>query len=125
MGTSPESLPHLLPSFVPYEADNDQLSFGATYVVNPRWRLYGRFLSSNSEGKTILPQSPSPGYPGTLSTWTPIDVAMNRWTLGFAYQVSPKDRVLLDFSIADWEDNIDSANDGHFSIWRLAWSTMY
>jgi len=117
--------PHLLPDFVPYDAENDQWSVGATYMLNAKSRIYGRFLSSDSEGKTVLPQSPSPGYPGTLSTWTPIDVAMNRWTLGFAYQMSPKERLLLDFSIVDWEDNIDSDNDGRFSIWRLAWSTMY
>lgn len=114
--------PNLEPAITPFEADNNQWSLGANYALAPRWRVNGRFTSSNSEGKTLLDPSI---FPGTLSTWTPVDVDSNRWTVGFAYDITAKDRLLLNFSVLDWSDNIDASQDGRFNIWRLAWSSSF
>lgn len=117
--------PNLLPAVTPFKADSNQVSLGANYAINPRWRLNARLTTTNSDGKTRLSQSPAPGAPGNLTTWTPVDVDSNRWTLGFAYNVSAKDRLLLDFSVLDWKDKIDSSQDGRFNIWRLAWASSF
>ncbi len=95
-------------------------------MLSPRWRLHGRFLRSNSEGRSLIDLF-LPGDPDTRldvgPVWTPVDVDQNRYTIGFAYEISWKDRLLFDFSVADWEDRIDADNNGRFNLWRLAWST--
>lgn len=122
VGTDAGFPPHLEPDFVPYRADSRQWSLGANYRLSRQWQVYGRFLRVNSEGKTILDPDI---FPGNLTTWTPFDVLDTRWTIGASYRVSPKDRLLLDLSVGDWDDDIDSANDGRYTLWRVAWSSQF
>ena len=118
-GNEPNYLPHLVPDFAPYNAETDQWSVGATYAINPKWRLTGRLLTSKSEGKTLI--SVLPG--GLGPAWTPVDVDAKRWTVGATCNVSAKERVTLDYSILDWDDNIDPGQSGRFNLLRLAWSS--
>ena len=120
-GNEPAYLPHLAPDFAPYNADTNQWSVGATYAINPKWRLTGRLLTSKSEGKTLI--SVLPG--GLGPAWTPVDVDAKRWTVGATCNVSAKERVTLDYSILDWDDNIDPGQSGRFNLLRLAWSSAF
>jgi len=125
IGADPGQLPHLAPDFVPYEADDDVWSVGLTYAVNPKLRVHGRFLNSDSQGRSTFSVIPGAdtGEVTLPLGWTPVDVNTKRYTVGFAYQISSKDRLLFDFSVADWKDGIDTDNNGRYNLWRLAWST--
>ena len=90
-------------------------------MLNPKWRINGRFLTTDSEGKTLITV-----FPGGLGpTWTPVDVNSKRWTLGFSFDMSAGERLILDYSILDWKDHIDSSQNGRFNLLRLAWSQTF
>ena len=112
------SVPHWTDAAA-YEADNDQWSVGATYTFTPRLRVYGRYFNSNSTGIHLINPANSPGGVGPV--WHPVDIDQDRCALGFGYKVSPKDSLQVDFSTSDWQDKIDTANDGRFNLWRLSW----
>jgi predicted porin len=123
IGIDPTALPHIAPDYVPYEANNNQWSAGLTYSLSPRWRVYGRYMLSKSNGRSVIDPAKFPGSIGP--TWTPVNVREQRYTLGFACDVSIKDSLSMDYSFSDWTDFIDSANDGIFDIWRVAWSHQF
>jgi len=86
--------------------------------------LYWRFLRSDSSGKSLV-TALVPGSPTLPDGWAPLEVGENRWTIGFTRDLTAQNRVLLEYSLADWEDDIDANNDGRFNLWRVAWSTDF
>lgn len=119
-GMEGDRLPHLA-DLAPYTADTNQWSLGATYAISPKWRLNGRFLNSSSQGKTLI--SVLPGGLGPI--WTPVDVGAKRWTVGFSYNISAKERLTFDYSILDWKDKIDTSQSGRFNLCRVAWTGKF
>ena len=120
-GAASSNLPHLAPYFAPLRTDNKQWAAGLTCAVGKNSRIYGRYLQSTSHGSTIF--SVLPGDHGDLETaWQPFDVKERRWTLGYAWNVSSKHKLNLDFSLGDWNDGKNPANNGRFTMWRLAWT---
>lgn len=123
-----EQAPHALDPVstkdVPYRARNNQFSVGVNYAVTPKTAAYLRFLDSDSRGTTDV-TGLVPGDPDLTDGWAPIQVEESRWTLGFTRDLTAKDRLFLEYSLADWTDRIDPANDGKFSLWRIAWSTGF
>lgn len=118
IGVDPAFLPHLSPSSVPYNAQSKILTIGATFSVTPKSRVYGRFMNMDSQGKTTLADDWYAGF----STWEPVDVKEKRWTVGYAYDLNKNNTVQVDYSLSDWKDKIDPANDGQFNLWRFAWT---
>ena len=114
--------PHLAPDYVPYEANDCQKAVGLTYAMNRKCRFYTRYFWSNVTGKTLVDVIPNPD---AGPTWTPVSVGIDRVTLGFAYDLSPKQRVRVDYSLSKWKDKIDSSQTGDYNVWRLAWSTDF
>lgn len=123
LGLDPAFTPHLEPSSAPYRADNTQWSMGATYAIDRATRIYGRFINSRSDGRTLLDTSVYPA--GAGPSWTPVAVKENRWTIGLARDLSARDRLQFDFSRADWQDRIDPGSDGKFILTRLAWARTF
>jgi len=123
IGTDPLYQPHIAPDDVAYEANNNQWSTGATYSISPKWRVYGRYLNSRSTGRSIIDPSKFPGNLGP--TWSPVDVAEHRYTIGFALDMTIKDSLSVDYSLSDWTDHIDSSNNGTYNIWQVAWSRQF
>lgn len=118
LGLDPNFLPHLSPAFIPYNADSKIWTVGATFSVTPKSRLYGRFMNMDSSGETVLADD---WYAG-ISRWTPVCVKEKRYTIGYAYDLNRSNTFKLDYSLSDWEDEIDPANDGQYNLWRLAWT---
>jgi hypothetical protein len=106
-----------------YEALSNQWSTGLTYSLTPKWRLYGRYLLTKSDGRSIINPARFPS--GIGPTWIPVSVRNQVYTVGFAHDVSLKDSVSLDYSFENWTDAIDQSNSGIFDIWRLAWSRQF
>lgn len=123
IGVDPAALPHLAPDFVPYQADNNQWSAGLTYSFSPALRVYGRYALSDSTGRSIIDPAKFPGSIGP--TWTPVSVREHLYTVGFAYDLSVKDSVSIDYSLSQWIDNVDAANTGLYNIWRMAYSHQF
>jgi len=121
---SPHALDPISSEDVPYKARNKQFSVGLNYAMAPKTSAYWRFLNSDSNGSTDV-TGLVPGSPSLPDGWTPIEVEETRWTIGFTRDLTAKDRLLVEYSLADWRDRIDSANDGKFNLWRLAWSTDF
>jgi len=122
-GDDPNYGPHLQPDYVPYKTKDNLWSVGLTYAPKPDYQIYGRFLNSSFDGSsepTVLPGSVT-----LPDGWTPISGNEKVWTLGFAYNLSEKNRLLLDYSVSDWKDHLDPTQDGRFNVWRLAWATTY
>ncbi len=115
--------PHLPAETQAYKADSSQWSFGLNYTPKPKWRMYGRFYNSSSDGRSSF--TTIPGGVTLTEGWVPVDISEKRWTLGLGYDVSATDSLLFDFSTSDWKDRINPANDGRFNLWRLAWSTDF
>lgn len=116
-------IPHLFPNVVAFKSDNTQWSIGATYALAPRWRIFGRFFNSSADGQSILDPS---FYPeGIPSSWTPFDIDEKRYTIGFAHELNSRDTLQVDFSLSDWDDNIDPSQDGKFQLWRFAWGRKF
>lgn len=114
----------LLLEDVPYKSRNKQWSVGLNYAPTQKTKLYGRYLNSDSDGETTI-LTLIPGDPALPSGWAPVNVVEKIYTIGYAYEVSAKNRMLVDYSVSDWNDKIDLDNNGRYSIWRLAWSTTY
>lgn len=123
LGEDPNYLPHLAPNVANYEANNSQWSFGATYAVNPKWRVFGRYAQSDSDGATLLNTAVYPA--GMPAQWTPVDVREKRYTIGFAHDLTMRDTLSMDFSLSDWLDQIDSSQSGKYKLWRLAWAHQF
>jgi hypothetical protein len=121
---APHSLDPISEEDVPYKARNKQFSVGLNYAMGPKGSVYWRFLNSNSSGRTDI-VSLVPGSPALPQGWNPVKVEEDRWTIGFTRDLTAKERVLVEYSLADWKDRIDSGNDGTFNLWRLAWSTGF
>ncbi len=122
IGDDPTYGPHLQPDFVPYTTKNNQWSMGLTYALRPTIQVYGRFLNSTFDGRSNFTALPGVVLP---DGWTPIAGSEKVWTLGFAHDLSEKDRILLDFSVSDWKDKLNPGQNGRFNVWRLAWATTY
>ena len=127
IGTDPAFPPQLLPDYVPFKGNNNQMAYGATYAFRPKWRAFGRFGNSRSSGHDLISavsvdaagtQTPLPIGP----VWAPFSVVAQFYTLGFAHDISLKDTLSLNVSVSKWTDQIDAAQDGSYSLWRLAWS---
>ena len=126
IGTDPAFLPQLFPYFAPYNADNTLWAAGLTYSFHPRWRVYGRFMNSDTTGKMLINLTTSAGAGLPVGpTWLPVDVNERRYTIGFGYDLSVAEQLLLEASVSDWEDKIDSSQSGQFSVVRFAWGHKY
>jgi len=112
------------PEDVPYKTTDKQYSVGLTCIVAPRTTMYGRYLVSNSVGKTTL-VTLIPGSPALPDGWMPVKVNQKQWTFGFARDISAKDRLYLDFTYLNWTDKIDSGQTGAYTLWRMGYSTSY
>lgn len=126
--SSASNQPNTAPNMVPYITSNNQWSTGLTYSLSPKSRLYGRYILSKSDGRALLdttlyPNPPS--QPGVGPTWLPVDLRQHTYVLGFAHELSSRDRLLLDFSVSEYVDFLNSANTGTYNIWRLAWSRSF
>jgi predicted porin len=125
-GTDPAFLPQLFPDLAPYDATDNQWSLGLTYAFRPKWRVYTRYMNSNSDGKTILDLTTSAGAPLPVGpTWTPVSIDEHRYTVGLGCSLSASEDLLLELSRADWADQIDSSQSGQFNLIRLAWEHRY
>ncbi|MDO8586801.1 MAG: MtrB/PioB family outer membrane beta-barrel protein [Armatimonadota bacterium] len=119
-------LPNLFPDFAPYDAEDHVWSLGLAYAFRPKWRVYGRFTNAKSEGRTLIDLTTGAGADLPVGpVWTPVDITERRYTLGFGYEISPKEELRVDFSVSDWEDGIDSGQSGRFGLIRFAWSHRY
>lgn len=121
---SPHALDPISSEDVPYRVRNKQYSVGLNLRFAPKTSLYWRFLRSDSSGKSLV-TALVPGSPTLPDGWAPLEVGENRWTIGFTRDLTAQNRVLLEYSLADWEDDIDANNDGRFNLWRVAWSTDF
>ena len=115
--------PHLAADVVPFMADYSQLSAGLNYSIGPNSQVYGRYMTTDSTGKSLV--EIIPGDPVLTNGWTPVSIAERRWTVGFTHRASSKERILVEFSLADWNDRIDPNNSGQFDLVRVAWSTSH
>lgn len=115
--------PLMAADFAPFSATSDQWAVGLDYAITPKWRTHGRYQNTSSRGQTIL--SIIPSDPALSQGWQPVKLRENTWTLGTDYQVNKSERVILNFSVSDWRDVIDAANDGRFTIWNLSWAFAY
>lgn len=123
IGVDPAFLPHLPPDYVPYRADSKEWSVGLNYAIVRRWQVYGRFANMNADARSTV--AIIPGSPALPDGWTPVDVRENRYTAGFSYEVSNKNRVLLDYTVSDWKDKINPEWTGRFNLWRIAWASPF
>ncbi len=123
LGVDPGYLPHTAPNMVPYKTENNQWSTGLTCYLTPKLRIYGRYILSKSDGGAQL--NPTLYPPGVGPTWLPVDLRQHTYEVGFAHELSSRDRLLLDFSVSEYVDFLNSANTGTYSIWRVAWARTY
>ncbi|MCL4499550.1 MAG: hypothetical protein M1335_04820, partial [Chloroflexi bacterium] len=123
IGADPTYPPHIAPNVTPYFARDNQWSLGATYVLTPKTRVYGRFFTSGARGKTTIDPATFPG--GIGPTWNPVDVMGHQWTAGFSRDLTFRDTLLVDYSLSRWTDYINPANNGWFGLLRFAWSRHY
>lgn len=115
--------PNTAPNFVPYVTDNNQWSAGLTFSLTPKSRVYGRYILSKSDGHAEL--NPALYPPGVGPTWLPVDLRQHTYVVGFARELSSRDRLLLDFSVSEYVDFLNSANTGTFNIWRFAYARSF
>ncbi|MHB1455934.1 MAG: hypothetical protein ACYC0V_03360 [Armatimonadota bacterium] len=120
---NPASYPLMAADFAPFSAKSDQWTAGLDYEVTSKLRTHGRYQNTVSKGQTIL--SIIPDDPALSQGWQPVNLRENTWTLGADYRVSKTEKVILDFSVSDWKDKIDSNNNGKFNLWNLSWSIQY
>lgn len=123
LGLDANAANNTLPNLVSFNTRNNQYSTGLTYQMTPKWSFYGRYILSNSDGRGLLDPALYP--PGVGPTWLPVDVRQHTYTVGFAHELSARDRLLLDFSVSEYVDRINAANTGTFDVWRLAWSRQF
>lgn len=121
--SSASNQPNTAPNMVPYITQNNQWSTGLTYALTPKLSLYGRYIQSKSGGRALLDSALYPAGVGPV--WTPVDVREHTYVVGFAKDLSAKDRLSLDLSVSEYVDFLNSANTGTFSIWRAAWSHQF
>ncbi len=114
----------LLLEDVPYKSRNKQWSAGLNYAPTQKTKFYGRYMNTDSDGETTI-LTLIPGDPALPSGWAPANVVEKIWTIGYAFEVSTKNKVLVDYSISDWNDKIDVDNNGRYHVWRFALSTTY
>lgn len=112
-----------LPNMVSYVTENNQWSTGLTYSMSPKWSFYGRYILSKSDGRGLLDTSVY--APGVPPQWLPVDLRQHTYVLGFAHDLSAKDRLSLDFSVSEYVDFLNSTNTGTYNIWRMAWSRQF
>lgn len=126
IGTDPLFLPQLFPDLAPYNATDNQWSLGLTYAFQPKWRVYGRYMNSSSDGKTTIDLTTSAGDPLPVGpTWTPVSIDEHRYTVGLGCSLSTSEDLLIELSRADWADRIDSSQSGQFNLIRFAWEHRY
>jgi len=123
LGVEPAYVPHTAPNLVPYKTENNQWSTGLTYSLTPKTRVYGRYILSKSDGRAELDPALYP--PGVGPTWLPVDLRQHTYVVGFAHELTSRDRLLVDLSVSEYVDFLNSANTGTFNIWRVSWSRSF
>ena len=112
-----------MPNMVSYDTQNNQWSTGLTYSMSSKLSFYGRYILSKSDGRGLLDTTK---YPlGVGPTWLPVDLRQHTYVLGFSHDLSANDRLMLDFSVSEYVDFLNSANTGMYNIWRVAWSRTF
>jgi hypothetical protein len=110
---------------VPFNASDEQWTLGANYELTQVWRLRGSYFSSNSSGKELISLTNGTVLSGFGPTWSPIRVNQRGWTFGVTRDVSLKDSLDLDYTTALFDDEVDSANSGTYSLWDVSWTRHY
>lgn len=123
LGMDASAANNTVPNMVSFTTLNNQWSTGLTYSMTPKMSIYGRYILSNSSGSGLLDSTLYP--PGVGPTWLPVNIREHTYTLGFADNLTSKDRLMLDFSVSEYVDVLNAANTGTFDIWRLAWSHQF
>lgn len=110
---------------VPFNTDNDQWNVGATYQINPVWRVRCAYLDSASRGKATIHPKAGTSVAAFGPDWLPISVHQEAWSLGLSREISKNDSLDIDFSLASFNDKVDPSNSGDFGLWRIGWTRSF
>jgi len=113
-----------------YDYDASFLMLRGDYSVNPRWRLFGSFHQTQTDGKVLARDlgdyiDQNPNLEGTNLILNPFDITVLDWWLGAGYRVNNRNEVTLSHQFRKWDNDDKSLQNGDLRVWRLGWQHLF
>ncbi len=120
-----QGLGQLLPDFVPFKSNDNQIGFGGNYTLRSKNHFNAHVFYSKSQGADFIDPATHSAALGLGPQWTPTNSWELDYTLGYSRDLTSKDTLQLTFDFEQWHDNINPANDGIFQLSRMAWTHAF